>query len=290
VLLPDHGPIGRFAPSPTGPLHLGSLLAALASYLSVHAQRGRWLIRLEDIDPPREQAGATQHILELLQHYGLHSDAPVLVQSSRTAQHWHVLQDMLARELAFPCYCSRSALGQGVHFGRCLAPQDAEHKTPSYRFNMQSAPEWIAFTDAIQGRVQQNLHREVGDFVLWRADGWPSYQLACVLDDAASHVSEIVRGQDLLDSTPRQIALQQVLQLPQPRYAHIPLVLGHDGQKLSKQNLAPALDRKAAVANLKTALKMLGQEIPSADTPTEILRQASRSWRLDAIPKHNQKA
>jgi glutamyl-Q tRNA(Asp) synthetase len=161
---------------------------------------------------------------------------------------------------------------------------------PSYRFNMQSAPEWIAFTDAIQGRVQQNLHREVGDFVLWRADGWPSYQLACVLDDAASHVSEIVRGQDLLDSTPRQIALQQVLQLPQPRYAHIPLVLGHDGQKLSKQNLAPALDPKAAVANLKTALKMLGQEIPSAHTPTEILRQASRSWRLDAIPKHNQKA
>ncbi len=277
--------IGRFAPSPTGPLHFGSLVAALGSYLDVKSKAGQWLIRIEDIDPPREQVGAGAQILDALNHFGMYADAPVLFQSKRIDAYRDVLQKLIQSEHAFPCFCTRSQLAGAPHRGRCTSKS---RNQPSWRLRVPAAE--ISFDDKICGHCSQNLVEEVGDFVVWRSDDLPSYQLACVTDDAFSGVTEIVRGADLLDATPRQIYLQQVLGFPTPTYAHLPLVLGANGQKLSKQNLAPALDEANALTLLRQASVFLGQrqsqQAKMALNPAAWLKQSITDWQLAKVSTH----
>ncbi len=248
--------VGRFAPSPTGPLHQGSLVAALASWLRARQAGGHWLLRIEDIDPPREQPGAAQVQIEMLAALGLVPDAEPLYQSQRAVAYRAALDDLLARGLAFGCSCSRSDLAPsgGIHRGPCR-PSDPS-RPPAYRLRVDDRR--IAFDDRVFGRVEQDLAADVGDFVLRRADGLWAYQLAVVVDDAAQGITEVVRGADLLDSTPRQIALQRALGLPTPRYLHVPLVLDAGGNKLSKSEGAGALDVSDPVSALRAACRHLG--------------------------------
>ncbi len=285
VKAPARVAIGRFAPSPTGPLHFGSLVAALGSYLDAKSKAGQWLIRIEDIDPPREAVGATTQILNALDHFGMHADAPVLFQSKRIDAYRDVLQKLIQSGQAFPCFCTRSQLAGAPHRGRCSSKSLNQ---PSWRLQVPAIE--ISFDDKICGRYSQNLSEDVGDFVLWRSDDLPSYQLACVTDDASSGVTEIVRGADLLDATPRQIYLQQVLGFPRASYAHLPLVLGANGQKLSKQNLAPALDEANALSLLRQASLFLGQRqsqpSKTALNPAAWLKQSVADWQIDQVSKH----
>ena len=309
--------IGRFAPSPTGALHAGSLVAALASWLDARAHGGQWLVRIEDVDAPRCVAGADTLILEQLARCGLTPDAPPLWQSSRGIAYQAALDDLIASGLAYPCACSRQAIAQaqakaGIqrHRGRELpypgtcrpergglhgrAPRAWRLHTGWYEQKMalptvdqakaaidgraNSSP--IHWHDRRLGAQQQHLSAEVGDFVLRRADGLWAYQLAVVVDDAAQGVTHVVRGQDLADNTPRQIALQRALGLPTPRYLHTPLVLGADGEKLSKQNGAEALDPRNPAQALRQAAWHLGlTALPDTrDVPT-LLAHAVNDWK-----------
>jgi glutamyl-Q tRNA(Asp) synthetase len=247
---------GRFAPSPTGPLHLGSLVAALGSWARARQAGGRWLLRIEDIDPPRERPGATQAQLDLLRAAGLEPDAPPLFQSTRHDRYQAALDALLGVGLAFPCPCSRSDLEAdgGLHRGPCR-PGDPS-RTPAIRFRVGAGE--VDFHDAIFGDLAQDVAASVGDFVLRRADGLWAYQLAVVVDDAEQGITEVVRGADLLDSTPRQILLQRALGLPTPAYLHLPLVLDADGRKLSKSEGALAIDADHPAAALRLAMRHLG--------------------------------
>ena len=273
---------GRFAPSPTGPLHLGSALAALASWLDARAHGGLWLVRMEDLDPPREQPGADRLILDLLDAIGLRSDTAVFYQSHRSGAYAQAVAQLLDAGMAFECRCSRSdlAASEGLHRGPCRESAANAERTPAIRLRVPDVE--IEFDDRIQGRQRQNLCRDVGDFVLRRADGPYAYQLAVVVDDAAQQITDIVRGADLLDSTPRQIYLQQCLGLPTPRYAHLPVLLGADGQKLSKQNLAPALSPDEFRQQLPRIAAWLGQPVPEGSLD---LQGLSRQWRMDRVPR-----
>ena len=281
--------IGRFAPSPTGPLHFGSLVAALASYLNVKATGGQWLVRIEDIDPLREAPQAATQILRALQQFGLQTDIPTLWQSTRIGAYRAVLQNLIQSGHAFPCFCTRSQLAGTPHRGRCASKS---RNQPSWRLLVPNVE--ISFDDEICGTYQQNLSAEVGDFVLWRSDDLPSYQLACVTDDAYSGITEIVRGADLLEATPRQIYLQQLLGYATPKYAHLPLVLGGDGQKLSKQNLAPALDEQHALELLRQASTFLGQHesrcAQLASDPTTWLQATCAHWQLALVRSDQHRA
>lgn len=274
--------IGRFAPSPTGPLHFGSLVAALGSYFNVKSKAGQWLVRIEDIDPPREPPTAAGQILAALNEFGLHADATILYQSSRIDAYRNALQQLIQSGHAFPCFCTRSQLAGAPHRGRCASKS---RNQPSWRL-LAPALE-ISFDDEIYGTYSQNLRDEVGDFVLWRSDDLPSYQLACVLDDAYTGVTEIVRGADLLNATPRQIYLQQLLGFSTPKYAHLPLALGADGQKLSKQNLAPALDARHALILLRQASVFLGQiecqNARIANDPGTWLARSCADWHMAKV-------
>jgi glutamyl-Q tRNA(Asp) synthetase len=246
---------GRFAPSPTGPLHLGSLVAAVGSWLRARQNNGVWLIRIEDLDPPREVPGAAPDILQTLSAFGLESDEPVIEQSSRT--------DAYRREFArldsnvYRCWCSRADLEAfgGIHPPSCVGLPDPE-RAPAWRVRV--ADEVIGFVDQAFGPQAQNLREEVGDFVVLRTEGWFAYQLAVVVDDAAQQITEIVRGADLLDSTPRQIHLQHLLGYATPDYLHLPIVIGDDGRKLSKQDRARPVDRSDPLPALRAALGFLG--------------------------------
>lgn len=276
---------GRFAPSPTGPLHLGSLLAALASWADARAAGGVWLIRMEDLDPPREQAGADRLILDLLDAAGMHSDEPVLYQSTRQRAYEDALVRLLRAGLAFECRCSRSDLADagGIHRGACMANGRNSKRAAAIRLRVPDAD--IAIDDRVQGRYTQNLLRDVGDFVLRRADGPFAYQLAVVVDDAHQGITDVVRGADLLDSTPRQVYLQQCLSLPTPRYAHLPVLLGPDGQKLSKQNRAPAIGSDQIAALLPHIAGLLGQEPQQVAPLPAQLTSIARHWRMSAVPR-----
>jgi glutamyl-Q tRNA(Asp) synthetase len=265
------GYVGRFAPSPTGPLHFGSLVAALASYLEAKSAGGKWLLRMEDLDRPREQPGAADAILRALDRLGLAWDGPVQYQSARLERYRAVLEDLARRGFAYPCGCTRreiedSALaldGARVYPGTCrhgLAPGKAARAT---RARTHRAP--IGFEDRFQGRVEQDVEREVGDFVLLRADGVAAYQLAVVVDDWDQGVTDVVRGADLLDSTARQIHLQRLLGAPTPRYAHVPVALNAAGEKLSKQTGARPLDLADPRAELARARRFLGQDAEGWD-------------------------
>ena len=255
---------GRFAPSPTGDLHAGSLLAAFGSWLLARHAGGQWLVRIEDLDPPREVPGAAQRQLDALAAFGLDSDLPVLRQSARHALYQAALDRLLAQDLAFACHCSRSDLAAsgGVH-RRCVArgprPGHAAPQ-PAVRLRVADAAT-VEFDDLLLGRQRQDVAREVGDFVLRRADGHWAYQLAVVVDDADQGVTDVVRGADLADNTARQILLQRALGLPTPSYLHTPLVLAADGRKLSKQNGARPIDTGTpaeALAALAAAAHALG--------------------------------
>jgi glutamyl-Q tRNA(Asp) synthetase len=249
---------GRFAPSPTGPLHPGSLVAALASYLMAKSRQGQWFIRIEDLDPPREIPGMAQRHLDDLAGFALRSDVPVLWQSRRSDVYETALQQLLEQDKAFYCGCSRTQLQdqQGIH-RHCVSPRRVRQSAIRLRVPEQT----IEFTDGLYGLQRQNLAIETGDVVLKRADGLYAYQLAVVVDDAAQGINQIVRGADLLDSTPRQIFLQRQLGLPTPEYTHIPLVLDEQGHKLSKSQWAAGLDPDDRFEALCAAYRHLGQDV-----------------------------
>ncbi|HEX5306094.1 MAG TPA: tRNA glutamyl-Q(34) synthetase GluQRS [Dyella sp.] len=282
---------GRFAPSPTGSLHFGSLVAAVGSWLCARHAGGRWLVRMEDIDPPREVPGSAEAILAALPAFGLVADEPALFQSQRQAAYDAAFEQLRAGGHLFRCGCSRSALAEagGLHRdGRCVAAADPD-RPAAWRLRVPDVD--IAFDDGLQGAQRQNLREAVGDFVIRRADGLYSYQLACVVDDAFQGITEVVRGADLLDSTPRQIHLQRCLGLPTPRYLHLPLVLDAEGRKLSKSSLATAIDPADPLPALRRALAFLGvpEDAPAASAAElmaatsmrfnpGLLRQRSKAW------------
>ena len=276
---------GRFAPSPTGPLHAGSLLAALGSWLLARQAGGEWLLRIEDVDPPREVAGAAESQVAALAAFGLRHDGPIEYQSRRGHLYRAALDRLLADGLAFECHCSRSDLAAngGIH-RNCVA--GARRPDPAIRLRVPDDCT-IAFDDLVHGRIEQQVDAEVGDFVLLRADGLWAYQLAVVVDDAAQGITDVVRGADLLDSTPRQVLLQRALGLPTPRHAHLPLLLGADGRKLSKSEAALPVRVDEPLVTLQRLWNCLGQApLADATTPsaTAFLDRALAAFRLDRVP------
>lgn len=279
--------VGRFAPTPSGFLHFGSLVAALASYLDARAAGGKWLLRIEDIDPPREMPGAQSAILQALENYGFEWDGELVRQSERLAHYQQITARLLEQGLAYACTCSRKQLeGYNGHYpGFCRDAQRPQHdaairlRVPELRY---------AFEDRVQGQFAQHLGREVGDFVIRRRDGLYAYQLAVVLDDAWQGITDVVRGADLLDSTPRQLYLQELLGLPQPRYLHVPLIVQPDGHKLGKSYRSPPLEPDQAAPMLCRALRALGQPLDAGlgkATPKYILEYAVSHWDATRIPR-----
>ncbi len=275
--------IGRFAPSPTGDLHFGSLLAALASYLDARKAEGLWLLRVEDLDPPREVAGSAANIIYDLGKWGLCSDHAVLYQSQRSAAYQSACEQLSQQELAYWCGCTRSEMPEsGVYPGTCSTGLPRGKKPRALR--IRTLPGVVEFEDRIQGRVRHDLKNQSGDFIIRRADGYFAYQLAVVVDDAHQRISDVVRGADLLDSTPRQIWLQKCLGLPTPVYAHIPLVTQSDGQKLSKRFQSDPLRKLDPLFTLRLALKFLGHEAPELDWQ-ETWIWALSNWSLSEVPR-----
>jgi glutamyl-Q tRNA(Asp) synthetase len=265
---------GRFAPSPTGPLHFGSLVAALGSWARARSQTGAWIVRMEDLDPPREVPGAAADIVETLAAFGLQSDEPIVYQSTRAAAYAIAFERLRNGGHVFPCWCSRSdlAAANGMHRGQCIAAPDTS-RAPAWRLHAADAN--IEFDDLARGRQVQNLRADAGDFVIRRVEGWYAYQLAVVVDDAEQGISEVVRGADLLDSTPRQIHLQRLLGMPTPSYLHLPLVLDADGRKLSKQDRARPVDACEAVPALRAALAFLGMDDRGIGSSVDALLRAA---------------
>ena len=281
--------IGRFAPSPTGPLHAGSLVAALASWLDARAHGGRWLVRIEDVDTPRCVPGAAETILAQLNACGLVPDEAPAWQSRRGTLYQAALDQLVVEGLAYPCACSRKDIEQAlaaqghprarhaelVYPGTCRLGLGGR---PMRAWRFKTSPGLVAWQDRRLGRQQQDVAREVGDFVLRRADGLWAYQLAVVVDDAQQGVTQVVRGEDLADNTARQILLQRALRLPTPGYLHTPLVLGPNGEKLSKQNGAQALDTSQPLRVLNAAARVLG--LPEqASPPAQALASWQAQWR-----------
>jgi len=282
---PHHPYIGRFAPSPSGPLHFGSLVSALASYLDAKAHHGKWLVRMEDIDPPREIDGAAATILQQLQQHGLYWDGDVLHQSQRSKAYLTVLEKLKQSNLAYPCQCSRQQLKEkgGVHNHPCLPGNPA--KPSAIRLAISNDAK-VEFKDLFQGQQQQDIKYLVGDMVLYRKDGLFAYQLAVVIDDAFQNITHVIRGSDLLDSTPRQIYLQQQLALHTPLYGHIPIAINSTGHKLSKQNLATPINYDTPAMNVATAIRWLGLPLPKLhhNNCNDLLAWAIQHWQRGLIP------
>lgn len=288
---------GRFAPSPTGPLHFGSLVAAVSSYLEARQAGGKWLVRMEDLDTPREMPGAAADILRTLEAFGMQWDDAVVYQSQRLDHYDQALERLRRHDLVYPCACSRKEIADSAISGidGLIYPGTCSHGLPAGKspraWRVRVKDEVVGFRDRIQGLISQNLASDIGDFVLKRADGIFAYQLAVVVDDALQGVTDIVRGADLLDSTPRQIYLQQLLGLPRTSYSHVPVAANQRGEKLSKQTLAKPLNLAHPQLELWQALDFLQQK------PWPELRQASLNtlwswarthWRVAHIP--NQRA
>jgi glutamyl-Q tRNA(Asp) synthetase len=293
---PARGYVGRFAPSPTGPLHFGSLVAAVASWLDARAAGGRWLLRIEDVDTPRTAPGAAAAIQRTLLAMGLAWDGEVAWQSRRTALYERALERLRAEGLTYRCRCSRKEVADSgppglegaIYPGTCRALDLDPAVAASERLRCHERA--IGFTDRAQGTLSHSVAREVGDFILKRRDGLHAYQLAVVVDDAEQGVTDVVRGADLLWSTPRQIALQGHLGFPTPRYLHFPVATDARGEKLSKQTLAPAIDGSDAAGMLAAALDFLGQPVPEPGPPAAMLAQAVGGWQPDRIPRATRKA
>lgn len=286
---------GRFAPSPTGPLHFGSLIAAVGSYLQARSQQGEWGLRIENIDPPREAEGAIDAILFSLEAHGLTWDGEEQYQQTRQARYAEALDEIRRSGRLYACSCSRQQIARAIghttgpllYPGTCRGKSKPQHGPHALRVDTRDYV--IEFEDMIQGNQQINLAEETGDFVLLRADGLYSYQLAVALDDVEQGITEVVRGSDLLDSTPRQIFVQQILGFAAPRYAHLPVAIDPvTGQKLSKQTMAPALDNKKAVQNLWQALEFLGQQPPPElrdCSVEEFWNWAIPNWHFNLVPR-----
>lgn len=286
--------IGRFAPSPTGPLHFGSLIAAVGSYMEAKQHGGEWLVRMEDVDVPRTAPGAAETILRQLEAFGLAWDGPIMWQSQRIEHYRDALAKLLQAGLAYPCACSRKEIadsglahdGSRRYPGTCRSGLPPGRGARAWRLRTDDRP--IAWQDALQGAQCEFVAKDVGDFVLLRADGQFAYQLAAVVDDAAQHVTHVVRGADLLDSTGRQILLQQLLAYSTPAYMHLPVATNAVGEKLSKQTKAMALDTAHASEVLCAALRFLGQPVqPGLERASvaEIRGWAHHHWRRDLIPR-----
>lgn len=296
MIITDSKPyIGRFAPSPTGRLHIGSLLTAVASFLDARFHQGTWLVRMEDLDPPREMSGAADDILRTLEAFSLMWDGEVMYQSRRDEVYQAALEQLQQQDVIYPCFCSRKDIAAAepimgvdgwVYPRRC---EDASlrkvkvDKQAAWRVRVPDAV--FGFDDAIVGHYEQNLAQQVGDFVLKRADGWWAYQLAVVIDDAEQGMTHVVRGQDLLVSTPRQLYLQQLLGLPQPHYAHLPLLTNAEGEKWSKQTLAPALNQQNKEVLMNQVLDILGlPKRPESQMSCEqLLQWATLYWDMRQV-------
>lgn len=282
---------GRFAPSPTGPLHFGSLVCALAGYLDAKHHHGQWLLRIEDLDPPRTQAGASSAIIAALQAHGLQWDEDIVWQSQRNNAYQQTLQHLTQIGDTYPCICTRrdiSAMGH-VYNGHCKQhpPTQLVHSATRLRLKPAQTNCERTYLDVFQGPQQQSLLTEVGDFIVHRKDGLFAYQLAVVVDDIAQRITHTIRGYDLIDSAPRQHYLMERLGYTPPTMGHIPVAAFQHGQKLSKQNHAPALDNKLALDNLYQALQFLGQQPPSQLAHTniaELLGWAVTHWQRSRVP------
>lgn len=288
-------PIGRFAPSPTGPLHFGSLVAAVGSYLQARRRGGRWLVRMEDLDPPREVPGAADLILRALEAYGFEWDGEVLYQSTRQEAYSEAIRELERQGRVYRCTCSRKMIAEriaaegglpGIYPGTCRAAHRSPREPHAVRIIAEGPP--IAFDDAVQGPIRSDVRAEVGDFVIRRTDGLFAYQLAVVVDDAEQGVTEVVRGSDLLDSTARQILLQRALGLPTPAYLHLPVAVNARGEKLSKQTHAAPLNPADPVPTLWAALRFLGQAPPEELEKArldELWKWALARWDAAATPR-----
>lgn len=288
--------VGRFAPSPSGRLHFGSLVAALASWLDARARGGRWLVRIDDLDPPRTVPGAAEAILRTLAAFGLDWDGQVVFQGMRSDAYHAAVHALGRRGLVYPCGCSRREIADAglhgieghVYPGTCRNGLHGEH---ARALRLDTSGRVVQFTDLIQGPQLQRIDHDVGDFVLYRADRVHAYHLAVAVDDAEQGVTRVVRGADLLDSTPRQILLQQLLGLPTPGYAHLPVAVNAEGQKLGKQTLAAPVDDEAPVAGLVRVLAFLGHSPPAelAGAPLQgVLDWSVAHWSLDRVPRRRQ--
>jgi len=283
--------IGRFAPSPTGPLHFGSLVAAVASYLQARVHNGLWLLRIEDIDPPREQPGATDLILEALNRYGFEWDGDVIYQSHSATAHESAVQTLLDANLAYRCSCSRKDLADAprgplgtIYPGTCRNGCDAEEAA----IRIRTDDEPIEYIDALQGKQVQQLESDSGDFIIKRRDGLIAYQLAVVVDDELEGITEIVRGIDIMDSTPRQIWLQRLLGYRTPQYLHIPVITHPGGDKLSKLTGAPGVPFEGIRVVLVAALEALRQAPPgdlSACSLPDIWQWAVDHWKIERLQR-----
>lgn len=282
--------VGRFAPSPTGPLHFGSLVAAVASYCDAKSQGGQWLLRIEDVDTTRRVDGASADIIHTLQHYGFVWDGEIVYQSERTEHYAQALAQLLSQDLAYPCTCSRKEIADSsnqmgiegaIYPGTCLH-HPIKANTPA-AWRLKTPPITLGFKDRILGWQQHAMAADIGDFVIKRADGLFSYQLAVVVDDALQGVTQVVRGADLLQSTTRQIQLQRCLGYRTPDYAHIPLVLNAQGQKLSKQTLATALpldNIKDTLIQAFNFLPYLPKPVPHFSSLPALWQWAITHWQL----------
>lgn len=284
---------GRFAPSPTGPLHFGSLVAAVGSYLEAKSRQGEWLVRIENLDPPREVAGAAKGILAMLEALGMEWDGEVIYQSRRNEVYQAALAALEQQGLLYPCTCSRKEIADSsiigidgpVYPGTCRSGLPAGRSSIALRILTHDDP--IEFRDTLRGLIRQKLESAIGDFVLRRADGIYAYQLAVVADDAAQGITHVVRGVDLLDSTPRQIYLQQLLGYSTPAYLHLPVVTNAQGEKLSKQTQAVAVDVSRPVVQLVEAVRFLGQTPPAELVESSIAsfwQWALENWQPQKIP------
>ena len=288
----EHFYRGRFAPSPTGPLHFGSLVAALGSYLDAKHHHGTWLVRIEDLDTPRTVRGSADDILRTLEACGLHWDETVIYQSRRTAAYQAAFEQLRTDNLLYPCACSRKEIADSalhgidgqIYPGTCRKGVPAGREGRAWR--VRTDDQAISFDDALQGRITQHLESEIGDFVVKRADGLFAYQLAVVVDDAAQGITHVVRGADLLTSTTRQIYLQRLLGFATPAYTHLPIAVNAQGEKFGKQTLAAPVGANNPVATLLRALAFLRQEPPaelSALDPDSVLIWAIAHWDKDRL-------
>jgi glutamyl-Q tRNA(Asp) synthetase len=285
---------GRFAPSPTGPLHFGSLVAAVGGFLEARTRGGEWLVRMEDIDSPRVAAGAADEILRTLAAFGLEGDGPVAYQSTRHDAYHCALHRLRETRRVYPCACSRREIADSavagtegpVYPGTCRSGIAGNKTARALRLDTRGAA--VAFEDAVQGTIACELEKESGDFVLYRPDGTYTYQLAVAVDDAEQGITDVVRGADLLASTPRQIYIQQLLGLPRPRYVHLPVAVNSQGEKLSKQTLAQPVNTARPQPALAAALSFLGQQPPRGlahATVRELWSWALENWDLARVPR-----
>jgi glutamyl-Q tRNA(Asp) synthetase len=283
---------GRFAPSPTGPLHFGSLVAAVGSYLDAKYHHGKWLVRIEDVDSQREVPGAASGILYMLERLGMEWDEEVVYQSQRSEAYFEALNILCKQGLIYPCTCSRKEISDSsimglngrIYPGTCLKNPASVKKIQALR--IQTNNDLIQFKDILNGTFSQRLKTDVGDFVLRRADGIYAYQLAVVVDDAAQHITHVVRGADLLESTPRQIFLQRLLDYPIPQYLHLPVVMDAKGEKLSKQTNAMPVNSLDTLTQLVDALHFLGQKPPVEILEGDVVsfwQWAQQNWRVNLI-------